>query len=288
MRDSNRILNELIQSYEISVHISWIDSYNRVLESLLFKSIKSRYIDECDAVGTLFMVKQKLCSIKAIIESSNIIIDFASIAILTRSIMEMVGVFHCVFYSAKNEEEKDFLYNLWFIDSLNRRQQFVNNMQTTEGKQMLEQEKKEIIIVANKLYKSIVFSDLETKSQNKIKNIIKGINHQYLGIISGNTIKTLKWTDIPMLLLRKDFAEQNYNFLSQYVHPSNNSVTQYVIAENKNAAEQTMCCLHFCFAYVSIMIYEYIKSFCNNKVSCLVQDSDMDRIKSFLLLVNVR
>jgi len=136
-------------------------------------------------------------------------IDFSTINVLTRVVLEAFSTLYFVYCDDKDEIE--FRYLVWQLGGYIERQGYSSEME--ESKKKLEEEAKKIIEIKEKIQSNISFSKLPKALQNRALN-----GDWKLGI------------KIPELVeksgFNKEYVGKNYSFLCSYSHNSWSSVMQ--------------------------------------------------------------
>ncbi|QBA22357.1 hypothetical protein EU348_14650 [Chryseobacterium indologenes] len=137
------------------------------------------------------------------------IIDFPSINILTRSIIESFLTLEYLFYNKLEEDEKEFRFLLWRISGYKARQNFFSEDGKIRGgekvKKVLDSELEEIKELLNIIEKSQHYSNLEKKHLSKL---------------SRYGIPRLKsWSELlESSMLKTDLFLTSYKLYSNYAH----------------------------------------------------------------------
>jgi len=161
--------SELRKTVETSVELihslftskTKIKNYEKSLETLIFKLTSTSF-------SILKLTEPtKFRTIKNDLNAE--ILDFLSIYILTRSVLECYLTIEYIYFNQEDESEKFFRFKLWEVSGLISRQKFgtVENLDFTEQKQ----KEKELI---DKLKKELESGEHYPKlSPNQIKNLNK-------------------------------------------------------------------------------------------------------------------
>lgn len=138
-------------------------------------------------------------------------IDFASIAILTRSALETYLVFNYIFTNSDSDEEQRFRFQTWHLAGFLERA----NMPATTREHLdkAQYEKKETEKLRTELKDSPSFSKLTPNQQQQI--------------LKGDWRMRLPWHVLATKAgFSTDFFVQQYKFLSSYAHAGRLSVMQ--------------------------------------------------------------
>lgn len=195
--------------------------------------------------------------------SLNNIIDPTIIASLVRNIFETVAMFNLIYLKPTTEDEKTIMYNLWVSAGLKYRQRFEISAKSDEAKQKVEDEKKEIENIENRIKNTALYKSLDSREQKKLDDRIK--DKEFQMYFDGLKVKFVSWQDTVAVMGIKDTILPNmYTFFSLYSHPSNVSVFQFAgMFDKGNEAfpDLTKFNLKVSFFMFSIFIADYIKVF---------------------------
>jgi hypothetical protein len=150
------------------------------------------------------------------------VVDFSSIAILTRAALETYLTFNHIYISPQDKDEQNFRFTCWNIAGYLER----IDMEATQEKHLAlkESEKLAIESIKKELNENILFKTLTPKKQNWV-------------IVDGYWRIDKSWSDLAIAAgFRKEFFSQQYKFLCAHSHSSRLSVIQ--IQQNKSIDEQ--------------------------------------------------
>jgi hypothetical protein len=155
-------------------------------------------------------------------------VDFTTVASIVRGIYEMAFIYHNIFVSSDNEDERDILLNIWKIKGYNNR----NKIPIPDEMVSLKLKNDETVETIKNRIKAIIHRMDITPSA--LKNIEKIIS-------KGNNLKGYKFLKVKSKIIeiqQIDFSDANsfmnsgcldgtYTFLSYQSHPSFLGVEQF-------------------------------------------------------------
>lgn len=169
---------------------------------------------------------------------------FGSINVLGRATLESFLVFHYVFIEPRSDDEKDLRYYLWLLASCLDRQKFPTPSE--DGKKQLNNEKKTIDALKEKINNNSVFKQLDEKKKKKL--------------LEKGQWRLQSWTDIGLSAgLSEILAKHFYSFLCIYAHSGCQSAQQVGNAETEETQKA------FCVAtmkLIMIAMANMIKAYC--------------------------
>ena len=183
--------------------------------------------------------------------------DTGSINVLGRAALESFLVFHYVFVEPRSDDEKDFRYFLWLRASYIDKQKFP--ARTEEGKKQLNNEKKIIDTLKDKINSNSVFKQLTEKEKEKL---LKG---QW---------RLQSWTSIGVSAgLSEILAKHFYSYLCIYAHSGCQSAQQVGNAETTEA--QIALCVAT-MKFIMIAMANMIKAYCQlfDKSNDVIQEDE--------------
>jgi len=178
-------------------------------------------------------------------------VDLASIDVITRAMIEGFLIFHYVFKSPANLEEKVYRYWAYKAAGIANRESILTYIGTEDEKQDSNTEKDNILnhLKNNKIYQNI-------KNKKKEERIFSGNG---LWRVKNNTGDLITWNNIAIQAgFSKTLANLIYNILCGVAHSSIFGILQTCITENKRN-EQDM--LTATFTIVNIITANLIKEF---------------------------
>lgn len=195
--------------------------------------------------------------------SSTIIMDVPSMASIVRGIYEMAFIYHNIFVSTENEEERDILLMLWKIRGFNNRQNLYPPKDTyikkeEDEKKYIESLRREIVLVLDKM--NIIQSARKTieKAANKDNSNICGYKFEKKDSIIVS-FKSLPFSKCEALFSHNYFNAL-YPYFSSHTHPSYLGVLQFGQMFNaktdKNMAETIIFSACICAS-------KFTKDFCD-------------------------
>lgn len=189
--------------------------------------------------------------------------DSGSINVLGRAALEAFLVFHYVFVEPQSDDEKDFRYYLWLHASYIDRQKFPTRSE--DGKKQLNDEKKIIDALKEKINNNSVFKQLDEKKKKKL--------------LEKGQWRLQSWTDIGLSAgLSKILAKHFYSYLCIYAHSGCQSAQQVGNAETAEIQKA------LCFAtmkLIMIAMANMIKIYCQMFVKSndvLQKDEDAKKL----------
>ena len=219
------------------------------------------------------MMFTKVAHIKRIVEGINFqakdgkklgtIIDPTIVASLIRNVYETVSMFHLIYRRSNNKEEKTILYNLWVHAGLKYRQRFEVVITTTENREKLENEQKQIEQLEEEIKNTNVFQNLTERDKKKI--LTKLEKKDFKIWFNNNKVELIDWQGITHIMgLKNDLLDNIYTYFSLYSHPSNVAVFQF--SEMFEVGEEafikiTNNNLNYLFILLSIYVADYINLF---------------------------
>lgn len=179
------------------------------------------------------------------------VIDYPSIFVLVRSLMEAYLTLAYIYKSELPEEEKFFRYKIWEVSGLIKRQNWATS-DNMEFEELKHREKKLIDSILSEIKK---MSEFQTLDKNKITKLH---NHGLPRLHS--------WSDlIKQSNLSYELFEKLYSFFSSYSHSEYISVLQLSQVSLNSANPTTISNTHMAFSMVrmllSLSIIFYTKEF---------------------------
>ncbi len=179
-------------------------------------------------------------------------IDIASIDVVSRAALEAFLVFHHVFYTTANPEEKDYRYWAYRAERLDNRQKILEFTGSEEAKQELVAEKKEI---SDKLWSNRVFQNLKDGQKQRI------FRDDGMWRWNPNGKNRLSWSDIGIEAgFGEVLASYIYRFLCASAHSSALGVQQTFTTDNKKEAEHLFAAT---VVIMNIVIANMIQEYCD-------------------------
>ena len=156
-------------------------------------------------------------------------LDLSNLASITRGIYESTFIYHNIFISTDNENERQVLINIWEIEGYNNR----HKIPVPESmKEDIALNINTIESLRNAAKKILSRLDIEESARNKIEKIIKRDSSNIKGyrfIKSGNRITGFEHIDFTNArsIFEHEFLDGIYSFLSYQCHPSFLSLRQF-------------------------------------------------------------
>lgn len=175
--------------------------------------------------------------------------DPGSINVLGRAALESFLVFHYVFVEPRSDDEKDFRYYLWRYASYIDNQKFPSRSE--EGKKQLNDEKKIIDTLQNKIKNNSIFKQLDIKKKEELlRKMEKG----------KEAWRLQSWTNIGVSAgLSEILAKQFYGHLCAYAHSGYKSAQQIGNAQTKET-QKALCVATM--KLIMIAMANMIKAYC--------------------------
>lgn len=182
--------------------------------------------------------------------------DSGSINVLGRAALESFLVFHYVFIEPRSDDEKDFKYYSWLHASYIDRQKFPSRSE--EGKKQLNNEKKTIDALKEKINNNSVFKQLDKEKKEKLlRKMEKGAWR--LQWQNGQWV-TKSWSNIGVSAgLSEILAKQFYGHLCAYAHSGCQSAQQVGNAETADT-QKALCVATM--KLIMIAMANMIKAYC--------------------------
>lgn len=161
---------------------------------------------------------------------STIIMDIPSMASIVRGIYEMAFIYHNIFISTENEQERDILLTLWKIRGFNNRQNLnppenIYIKKEEDEKTYIESLRHEIVIVLDNMnITPSAKKDIEKASNKNISNICGYKFEKKDSVI-------VSFKSVPFSNCEALFSYNNFNalypYFSSHSHPSYLGVLQF-------------------------------------------------------------
>jgi hypothetical protein len=186
-------------------------------------------------------------------------LDPTSLAILTRSQYEAFSIFHNIYISNQDQNVIDLLHDIWVIAGLKERQKgFQPTIEQNRIKAAKEKEKIEGLLTRIKT--NPIFCKEEKEKQTKILDWIEKCKFEIT--YRNNKLVLLIQKDLFLNSGVNKAFENQYSFLSWFVHPSNISVLQFgQMFERNFNQEHAFTFLKVSRIIMSMLIVDYMKYF---------------------------
>lgn len=190
---------------------------------------------------------QKLCQPDSFLHSKielQKVIDYSSIAVLTRAAFETYLTFNHIFVAPKTYEEKELRYYCWDIAGIIEREDFPAT--TVESINTMDNEKNEKIILFEKLEKNPLYKKISAEGKKRLKN--------------GNWRIFKTWRDLSRESgITEQYFNVIYSYLSSYCHSGRLSVIQIEQSRDlKTQKELSETLLQINTVILSHLIHDYI------------------------------
>ena len=172
-------------------------------------------------------------------------VDFSTVAAIARGIYEMAFIYHNIFVSTDNENERDVLLNIWRIKGYNNR----NTIPVPDELLSQKQQNEEVIeTLKNRIRETLRRMHIQSSAVDKIEEYIKkGNNLKGYQFVKENGIIT----DVRLInfanadsFFNSEYQKGTYTFLSYQSHPSYLSIEQFGNLNNpKQYYEDKICYL---------------------------------------------
>ena len=218
---------ENIRASLLGILLKWWDSHKTTWNDI-------DAITQCMMQMTLFKIRSLQEAMKGLPlvpngQEQTIYLDMSNIASITRGIYESAFIYHNIFVTTDNEDERKVLINIWKIEGYNNRhkvsvpegmeEDVIRNVKTIES---LRNDTKEIL-------KRMDISESAKHKIEKITNRDSSNIKGYRFAKSGNRI--IDFEPIDFTNAKSTFESESmdgtYSFLSYQSHPSFLSVLQF-------------------------------------------------------------
>ena len=162
--------------------------------------------------------------------SSTIIMDIPSLASIVRGIYEMAFIYHNIFISTENEQERDILLTLWKIRGFNNRQNLnppedIYIKKIDDEKTYIESLRREIILVLDKI-------NILQSARREIEKVANKDNNNICGYkFEKKDSVIVSFKSVPFSNCEALFSHNYFNALYPYFssqsHPSYLGVLQF-------------------------------------------------------------
>jgi len=218
---------ESVRASLLAILLKWWDTHKEK-----WKDIDA--ITQCMMQMVLFKIRSLQEAIKGLPlvpngQKQTNYLDLSNIASITRGIYESAFIYHNIFISTENEDERGVLLNIWKIEGYNNRHKIpvpenmeedaLRNVNTIES---LKNATREIL---NRM-------DIAESARKIIERVIKRDSSNIKGyrfVKSGNRIIGFEPIDFTFArsTFEHDFMDGTYSFLSYHSHPSFLSLLQF-------------------------------------------------------------
>lgn len=237
-KDYIKLLETLIKVAEANKGVT-LGEDNRLLEA---EGLCKKFIGH--AASALYLFRSTTLPSVKVTDRGISFFDSGSINVLGRAALESFLVFHYVFIEPRSDDEKDFRYYLWLHASYLDRQKFPTRSE--DGKKQLNDEKKIIDALKEKINNNSVFKQLDEKKKKKL--------------VEKGQWRLQSWTDIGVAAgLSEILAKQYYGHLCAYAHSGCQSAQQVGNAET--AETQKALCVAT-MKLIMIAMANMIKVYC--------------------------
>jgi len=162
-------------------------------------------------------------------QKQTIYLDLSNMASITRGIYESAFIYHNIFISTDNEDERQVLINIWKIEGYNNRKK----VSVPEGmEEVASQNINTIESLRNATREILSRMDVVESAKIKIEKIIKRDSSNIKGyhfVKSGNRIIDFEPIDFTnsRSIFEYDYMDGTYSYLSSQSHPSFLSLLQF-------------------------------------------------------------
>lgn len=186
-------------------------------------------------------------------QHQTIIIDTNACASLVRSLYERAFIYHNIFITTDNLEERDLLLYIWEIRGLNNRLNLKNVPEQFNAHQ--ENDRQEVFKLRKRLYEIIGKMETTKNSREQIANAINKDTAQIKGFrfIKENG-KIIKFENISLEESTKYFFDDSsmrdtYTYLSLTSHPSYLGLLQFGIRYKNRNDENELIYIYLSLTY---------------------------------------
>ena len=228
--------------------------------------------DESDGKIIFQMIFTKLLSVEKLLDgiqyhkegvgSLKRIIDPMSIAVLIRSVYEIVCLFNLLFCKVDNTEHKLIIRNLWKISSLLTRQKYVSELTQDQNKSKAKSELAQMNDLKEKIKATNTYAGLTTEAKEKLHYFMD--HHKYLVSFKDDKINEIYWTNIyERVGIRKIIFKNMYSYFSTRTHPTYVSVFQFkdMFQEDEAFKSNAQFNVEILFGLLGVFIADYCKTF---------------------------
>ena len=249
-KDYIKLLETLIKVAEANKGTA-LGKDNRLLEA---EGLCKKFIGH--AASALYLFRSTTLPSIKVTDRGISFFDPGSINVLGRAALESFLVFHYVFVEPRSDDEKDFRYYLWLHASHIDKQKFPTRSE--EGKKQLNDEKKIMDALKEKINNNSVFKQFDKKKKEELlKEIEKG---KWRLQWQKGQWKSKSWTNIGVSAgLSEILAKQFYGHLCAYAHSGCQSAQQVGNAET--AETQKALCVAT-MKLIMIAMANMIKAYC--------------------------
>ena len=272
-KDYIKLLETLIKVVEANKGTAFEED-NRLLDAEgLFKKFMGH------AASSLYLLGSTTLPGVKVTDRGVSFFDSGSINVLGRAALESFLVFHYVFIEPRSDDEKDFRYYLWLHASYIDRQNFPPISE--EGKKQLNDEKKTIDTLKEKINNNSFFKQLNKKQkEGLLKKMEKGKDAwrlQWQG--QKRQWQPQSWSNIGVSAgLSEILAKHFYSFLCMYAHSGCQSAQQVGNAETAEI-QKDLCLATMKLIMIAManMINAYCQMFEKSK-DVLQKDEDAKKL----------
>ena len=203
--------------------------------------------------------------------------DPGSINVLGRAALESFLVFHYVFVEPRSDDEKDFRYYSWLHASYLDRQIFPSRSE--EGKKHLNDEKKLIDALKEKIINNSVFKQFDEEKKEKLLRKMEKGQWRLQWQRQKRQWQPQSWTNIGVSAgLSEILAKQFYGHLCAYAHSACQSAQQVGNAETADT-QKALCVATMKLIMIAIanMIKTYCQMFVKSK-DVIQKDEDAKKL----------
>ncbi len=194
----------------------------------------------------------------------NQLLLLSAVLTLIRSCLENLSTFNYIYTDTQDFEELEYRFWSWWREGLINRQRYYTEDEESKKKQAIEKEQIEDIY--NKMVKTKCFNQLSKKQKEKYKKYGKWHDLSYKGLLS----KT-GFSDV--------FANNIYNYLSSYSHPTSTRLLQTSQLDYATAANMQKIMINALFIASALYLHKYKRLF--KEIESILSDKDKVFIDSW-------
>ena len=216
---------ESIRASLLGILLKWWESHNT-------KSNDIDGITQCMMQMVLLRIRSLQEAIKGLPlvpnnQEQTIYFDLSNIASITRGIYESAFIYHNIFISTDNKDERRILINIWKIEGYNNRVPVPESM-----KKNVFRNGNTIDSLRNEIKDILDQMDISESARNKIEKVINKDSSNIKGyrfVKSENRIIGFESIDFSNVrsVFENEHMDGTYTFLSYQSHPSFLSVLQF-------------------------------------------------------------
>jgi hypothetical protein len=197
------------------------------------------------------------------IKDGSSFFDFASVAVLTRAIIDAYFTLFEVFFAPISDDEKEFRYQLWLLSGFVIREKYLPKDPSMQDR--IERSKLDIQNMRNRISSTQYFKTLSTKQQ---KYVLKGKR------IPRNWEKVAQSAGFG-----ENSIKQMFSYYSGYTHSDGLSGTQIITADTRESqSDHIEYSMRIIMMIMSKMILNYCSLFPESQKACELKLSSYEKV----------